>query len=152
MKRFKPLAILAFGGMNAGALALGGYFTGPGVTSTWYTELNQAPWIPPGPVFGIAWTLVMVGLTLFMAKRREPAVQRKLLPWYAIQWLLNVAWNPLFFAFKRPDWALFDMVLLFACVLMLWRHAKIQAWWLIPYIAWLMVATSLNVWVVLFNA
>ena len=152
MKRFNLWAILAFGGMNAAALALGGYFTGPGVASAWYTELNQAPWIPPGAVFGIAWTLVMLGLTLFMATRRDPSFQQKLLLWYAIQWLLNVVWNPLFFAFRRPDWALLDMVLLLASVLMLWRHAKIQAGWLIPYIAWLLVATSLNVWVVLFNA
>lgn len=152
MKRIKPWAVLAFGASNAGALALGGYFTGPGVASAWYAELNQAPWIPPGAVFGIAWTIVMFGLTVFMANRRGAVIERKLLLWYAIQWLLNVAWNPLFFALKRPDWALFDMVLLFASVLMLWRHAKIQAWWLLPYIAWLLVATSLNVWVVLFNA
>ena len=34
--------------LNFGALALGGLFTGSGVSSDWYNGLNKAPWTPPG--------------------------------------------------------------------------------------------------------
>ena len=37
--------------INFGGLAIGQVWTGDGVTSEWYTSLNQAPWTPPGWVF-----------------------------------------------------------------------------------------------------
>ena len=47
----KQLVIFAL--LNFGALAIGGLFTGGGVSSEWYASLNKAPWTPPGWVFGI---------------------------------------------------------------------------------------------------
>ena len=41
--------------VNFGALALGNAWTSSGITSEWYTTANQAPWTPPGWVFGAAW-------------------------------------------------------------------------------------------------
>lgn len=151
MKAIDWKAAAVFGGLNFAALALGGLFTGPGVQSVWYAGLEQAPWMPPGAVFGVAWTVVMLALTAFMGQT-APRSPRKLRLWYGIQWVLNVAWNPLFFAAQRPDLALLDLVVLFAAVLMMWRFCHRGGWWLIPYVVWLVVATSLNVWVVLFNA
>ncbi|MDG2281196.1 MAG: tryptophan-rich sensory protein, partial [Flavicella sp.] len=49
--------ILLFLVLNFTALAVGGLFTGTGVSSDWYQNLNQAPWTPPGWVFGFMWTL-----------------------------------------------------------------------------------------------
>jgi len=40
--------------INFAALALGGLATSDGVVSLWYQNLNQAPWTPPGWVFGAA--------------------------------------------------------------------------------------------------
>lgn len=150
MKQLNWKAVGLFAVLNFAALAIGGLFTGPGVQSDWYANLNQAPWIPPGATFGIAWTVVMLSLTVFMGQT-QPRHPRRLYLWYAIQWLLNVAWNPLFFEAKLPDLALLDLVFLLASVLMMWRFCKRGGWWLVPYVAWLVVATSLNVWVVLFN-
>ena len=45
--------------LNFGGLAIGSWLMNGGPLSEWYTELNQAPWTPPGLIFGIAWTLVM---------------------------------------------------------------------------------------------
>jgi len=45
--------------LNFGALAVGGFFTGKGVPSYWYSDLIKAPWTPPGWVFGFAWTTIM---------------------------------------------------------------------------------------------
>jgi hypothetical protein len=61
------LPFLAFVLLNFLGLYIGGRFTGPGVTSSWYQTLDQAPWTPPGWVFGVAWTTVMIGFSWFMA-------------------------------------------------------------------------------------
>ena len=150
MKRINGKALGLFGVLNFTALAIGGLFTGPGVRSDWYAGLDQAPWIPPGATFGIAWTVVMLSLSVFMSQN-QPRHPRRFYLWYGIQWVLNVAWNPLFFSAQWTDLALLDLVLLLVAVLMMWRFCRRGGWLLIPYVLWLLVATSLNTWVVLFN-
>ncbi len=151
MKRINGKALVLFGVLNFMALAIGGLFTGPGVQSDWYAGLDQAPWIPPGATFGIAWTVVMISLSVFMSQN-QPRHPRRFYLWYGIQWVLNVAWNPLFFSARWTDLALLDLVLLLVAVLMMWRFCRRGGWLLIPYVVWLIVATSLNTWVVLFNS
>ena len=101
MNRTFFLSCLAFGALNFLGLAIGGMATGPGVASDWYASLEKAPWTPPGWVFGAAWTLVMLGFTVFIARWwAEVKPQGKsatVLRLFALAWVLNVAWNPLFF-------------------------------------------------------
>ena len=52
--------IIIFLVLNFGALGIGGLFTGKGVPSEWYNELNKAPWSPPGWVFGFACCLFAI--------------------------------------------------------------------------------------------
>jgi tryptophan-rich sensory protein len=88
--------------LNFAALAIGALYTGDGVASDWYYMLNKAPWTPPGWVFGLAWTAIMVCYTFYMAvlyKKNES--RKKIIILYAVQLLLNVAWNPLFFYFQN---------------------------------------------------
>ena len=61
------LRILLFLIINFGGLFIGGLFTGEGVPSDWYQNLNKAPWNPPGWVFGAAWTTVMICFSVYMA-------------------------------------------------------------------------------------
>ncbi|MGB1040677.1 MAG: TspO/MBR family protein [Flavobacteriales bacterium] len=72
-------------------------FTGPGVSSEWYQNLNQAPWTPPSWVYGVAWTLIMVCFAFFMTFCWE-AVKKKVVILFGIQWILNIIWNPIFFS------------------------------------------------------
>ena len=60
------LIALGFLVVNFGGLAVGSWFTGPGVASDWYQGLDKAPWTPPGWGFGAAWTTVMIGFSWFM--------------------------------------------------------------------------------------
>ena len=69
--------ILIFLVINFAALGIGGFFTGPGVSSDWYTNLNQAPWTPPGWVFGAAWTTIMICFSFFMAFLYEKSYFKK---------------------------------------------------------------------------
>jgi tryptophan-rich sensory protein len=56
----KLLPTLLFFILNFAALAVGGLFTGSGVSSEWYQNLDKAPWTPPGWVFGAAWPFIMI--------------------------------------------------------------------------------------------
>lgn len=144
--------LLLFAVLNFGALAIGGLFTGEGVPSDWYQNLDKAPWTPPGWVFGAAWSVIMMALTVFMAAAWPRVENRRLLlALFAIQWILNVMWNPLFFYLHWVDVALVDIALLTVVVGMiglLFRGAmKGGAWLVSPYFIWLLIATSLNAYI-----
>ena len=150
------LRILLFLVLNFGALAIGGFFTSKGVTSDWYFSLNKAPWSPPGWLFGVAWTTIMICFSIYMAYL-WPTVQNKklLIALYALQWILNIAWNPTFFYFQNTGVAL---VLITTLTLLVgyfligyWIEIKIKTALLLPYFIWLLIATSLNGYIYLRN-
>jgi benzodiazapine receptor len=148
--------ILFFIILNFGALAIGGSFTADGVASDWYQNLSKAPWTPPGWVFGAAWTFLMMCYSIYLAFAHEQ-FQNKRLFWavYLLQWVLNVAWNPLFFKYHWIVLALMDLLGLTAVVYFsLVRFIPLRswkAWLLLPYALWVLIATSLNAYIFLNN-
>lgn len=148
--------ILFFIMLNFGALGIGGSFTADGVASDWYQNLSKAPWTPPGWFFGAAWTFLMMCYSIYLAFAHEQ-FQNKRLFWgvYLLQWVLNVAWNPLFFKYHCIVLALMDLLGLTAVVYFsLVRFIPLRswkAWLLLPYALWVLIATSLNAYVFLNN-
>lgn len=150
------LKIIGFLFLNFGALALGGLFAGSGAGSNWYDELNKAPWTPPGWVFGFAWTTIMLCFSVYMATLYAKTKSVKtVIILYAIQWMLNVAWNPIFFYLHNPIIGLIVIVALTSLVTyFLFRYRSSQKGFsllLLPYVIWLFIATSLNAYVVFMN-
>ncbi|MFN5292682.1 MAG: TspO/MBR family protein [Flavobacteriia bacterium] len=149
----KRIPTLLFLLLNFAALAAGGLFTGNGVSSEWYQNLDKAPWTPPGWVFGAAWTLIMVCFAFYMGQLWVNASKHKglLLRSYGLQWVLNVAWNPVFFYFQKVDIGLLVIVgLLLSVLLIAIKFSRIQKSWtlaIVPYVLWLLVATSLNAYI-----
>ncbi|TLX78344.1 tryptophan-rich sensory protein [Labilibacter sediminis] len=142
--------------LNFSALAIAGRFTATGVPSEWYLNLEKAPWTPPGWMFGTAWTFIMICFAIYMAYLIVLNSQRKkVITLFAIQWILNVAWSPLFFYYKTTFTALITISLLTAVVTyFLIKHKdtlKFKSIFIAPYVIWLILATSLNAYVVLFN-
>ena len=142
--------------LNFGALAIGSIFTGKGVPSEWYLQLNKAPWTPPGWVFGFAWTTIMICFSFYMAYLWPHAAQNKMIiVLYALQWLLNTGWNPLFFYFHYTVLALIVIALLTLLtgfmLFNFWPELKMKALLILPYFAWLLIATSLNGFICLKN-
>ncbi len=142
--------------LNFGALAIGGLLMGEGPQSDWYEQLNKAPWTPPGWSFGVAWTIIMFCFSLYMAFLWPLAENRPLLiGLYALQWVLNVSWNPSFFYFHEALAALAVIVTLTLLVgfflWFYWPAIKTQSLLLLPYLVWLVIATSLNGYIVLSN-
>ena len=147
--------IILFLFLNFGALAIGGLFTNSGVNSDWYQMLSKAPWTPPGWVFGAAWTTIMICFSAYMAYL-WPTLKNKniLISLYAIQWILNVAWNPTFFYFHN---VIAGLLLISALTFMVgfflfnyWHDLKFISMLILPYFVWLVIATSLNGYI-LFN-
>jgi tryptophan-rich sensory protein len=150
------LKIIGFLFINFGALALGGLFAGSGAGSNWYAELNKAPWTPPGWVFGFAWTTIMLCFSVYMATLYAKTKSVKtVIILYAIQWMLNVAWNPIFFHLHNPIIGLIVIVALTSLVTyFLFRYRSSQKGFsllLLPYVIWLFIATSLNAYIVFMN-
>jgi benzodiazapine receptor len=142
--------------INFSALGLGGLFTANGTASQWYLSLIKAPWTPPGWAFGFAWTIIMICFSIYMACAwSKTAGKKHLLVLFILQWILNVAWNPVFFKFHQISLALLIIVALTVLVgYLLASYANIlksRSLLILPYFIWLMVATSLNLFILLKN-
>jgi len=148
--------IVAFLLLNFGALGIGGLFTGNGVKSNWYESLNKAPWTPPGWAFGAAWTGIMICFSVYMAYL-WPKTENKtmLLALFGVQWMLNVIWNPLFFHFQQTSIALISIILLTVLVAYFFFNFRSvlgnMSLLILPYLLWLLIATSLNAYIVFNN-
>ena len=141
---------------NFAALGVGSIFTGKGVTSAWYQNLNQAPWTPPGWVFGAAWTTIMVCFSFYMMYQWEVNDNKRLLlGLFCVQWILNVLWNPVFFKFHAVLPALMVILLLTFLVgyflFAFFGLLKTKSFFILPYFLWLLIATSLNAFIFLKN-
>lgn len=135
--------------LNFGALSLGSISTSAGVSSEWYANLNKAPWTPPGWVFAAAWTIIMICFSIYMALLWGKIKNHKtLIGLYALQLLLNISWNPLFFSLHQVGLAFVVIILLTLLVgYMLYRYwptLKAKSLLIAPYVIWLLIATSLN--------
>ncbi len=141
--------------INFGGLFLGGLFTGEGVPSDWYQNLNKAPWTPPGWVFGAAWTTIMICFSVYMAILWKKITLKNLLYLYIAEFILNVIWNPLFFHFKWINVALLSISLLTILIIYMAVSLRVEMRYktllIFPYLIWLIIATSLNGYIVLYN-
>jgi translocator protein len=67
---------------------------------------------------------------------------------YFVQLILNAAWTPIFFGLHRPDLAFFEIVLLWLSIVatIAFFHPLNAgaAWLLLPYLAWVTFAATLN--------
>lgn len=148
--------ILIFLILNFAALGIGSYFTTTGVASDWYGSLEKAPWTPPGWFFGVAWTTLMFCFSIYMAYATASNRSGTLIAVYIVQWLFNVFWNPVFFYFHNITGGLILITALTVLVYYMFFHYKLylgtkKSLWLLPYMIWMLVATSLNAYIFFFN-
>ena len=136
--------------LNFGALALGALLMGEGPLGAWYQSLDKAPWTPPGWVFGFAWTGIMVCYSIYMVRiwQTFKESRKQIAVLFALQWILNVSWNPAFFYFH---WMGLGIILILSLeIILIIKHLKffnasfVSHLLIAPYILWLMIAFSLN--------
>ena len=119
---------------------------------TWYRDLRKPSWQPPDWAFGPAWTIIL-GLAAWsavIAWNAAPDDQARLrvVILFGTNAICHALWSPLFFRARRPDWALIEVVFLWASlvalVVGLWPISQLSALLIVPYLLWVTFAAWLN--------
>ena len=135
---------------------VGGLMTDVG---PWYESLRFPRLRPPNWLFGPAWTVIFILIAaagvVAWESAENPATRFRLVALFLINGVLNLLWSPLFFKLRRPDWALYELLLFWLSILVLIvalaTISSFAAWLLAPYLAWVTFAGWLNWRVVQLN-
>ena len=137
-------------------LAAGGLATEVG---PWYRDLRKPSWNPPDWLFGPAWTVIL-GLATWAGVLAwdvapDSVARTRIAVLFGANALFHFLWSPLFFKFRRPDWAFVEVWFLWASVLALaaglWPYSQLAGWLMAPYLLWVTFAAYLNFVIVQLN-
>lgn len=130
---------------------LSGRLSGAGAGNPWFDALAKPALMPPGWVFGAAWTIlyILLGLSLAMILHARGAKDRKrALILFALLLALTFAWPPVFFVWHEIKAALSLIAAMIVgtvgLIFLLWRIRIVAALLLYPYLGWLMFAAALT--------
>ena len=141
--------------INFGGLALGAWLMNDGPQSIWYQVLEKAHWTPPGWVFGAAWTTIMVCFSIYLMYLFAKKYSDKKLSLYIIQVVLNVSWNYIFFNQHQILLGLVVITgltaLIFYFFFSYYKELKSKSYLILPYMIWMCIATSLNLYIYIHN-
>lgn len=142
-----PLVLIGFLALSL-IVALSGIRFQPG---EWYEGLLKPSWTPPDSAFGPAWTMlyVLMATSAWMVwKSAGMARARGALAVYLFQLLLNASWSLVFFGWHHMGLGFVNIVLLWFAIAatagLFWRHHKMGAILLVPYLLWVGFAGVLN--------
>ena len=119
--------------------------------SAWYLSLDAPPWQPPNGLLGLAWTynflaLAVIGVLMALRAERSPLIGY--LTTFAVSVVLALAWSYLFY---EPHRLIAAAIALSLCalvtivmVVLAFRTTAALGWFLLPYQAWLIIASSLS--------
>lgn len=136
--------------------AFGGLMTPIG---PWYEGLRKPSLQPPKWLFGPAWTIIL-GLAAWSAviawnAAPDADARVKVVIMFAAKVVANALWSPLFFRFRRPDWALIEVPFLWMSLVVLvfglWPISHQASLLILPYLLWVSFASWLNWAVVRLN-
>ncbi|AHE55368.1 TspO/MBR family protein [Sphingomonas sanxanigenens] len=125
----------------------------------WYKNLRKPSWQPPNWAFGPAWTIIL-GLAAWSAvlawgAAPDEAARRTVIILFSFNALCHFLWSPLFFRLRRPDWALVEVVFLWASLVALivglWPISHLASLLIVPYLLWVSFASVLNYTIVRLN-
>ena len=127
-----------------------------------YSGFTRPPLTPPDNVFAVVWPILyfMMGNSLFFTLKKTVSannvrVKNTAIILWGVQFALNIAWPFIFFALNMPTFAFIVITLLdFAVITLIvldFTFDRLSAWLLVPYGAWILFATYLNVFIALYN-
>jgi benzodiazapine receptor len=145
----QAIVILVAIGAVAVVAIVGGFMTEVG---DWYEGLRFPALRPPNWLFGPGWTLIfiLVATSGVLAWEHAPddGTRMRLIELFALNAVLNIAWSPLFFKLRRPDWAFIELLPFWLSILALMIFIAgiwpIAALIISPYLAWVTFAGWLN--------
>ncbi|WP_371424588.1 TspO/MBR family protein [Tardiphaga sp.] len=125
----------------------------------WYAGLAKPFWTPPPLVFPIAWTALYILMAIAFWRlwdRTAPSMGRsRAMTLFGVQLVLNAAWSPVFFGWHGIRTGLVIIALMVvaiaATIFSASRVDRIAGWLLVPYLCWVLYASTINAGVVALN-
>ncbi len=120
-----------------------------------YKTLNKPPLSPPSFIFPVAWTIIylLLGIGYYLIIKKNPNYKDKKL--YYTSLIINYLWSIIFFIFKwyfvSIAWILILDITIVSLLKSFYRENKLSAYLQIPYLAWTLFATYLNIGIYLLN-
>jgi tryptophan-rich sensory protein len=118
---------------------------------SFYAQLVRPDWAPPASAFGPVWSVLylLMGVAAWLVWRHQGADRlRFALTLFIIQLCANALWSWLFFAWRNGALAFADVLVLLALiattVVAFWRISRLAGILLVPYLAWVTLATALT--------
>jgi tryptophan-rich sensory protein len=134
---------------------IGSLFTISSITS-WYAKLYKPTFTPPDWLFGPVWLTLytLMGISLYLVWNEKSKGKIKIpLAMFSIQLVLNTVWSIMFFGFQLIFYGLVEIIIMWIFIALtmfsFYRVSRKASLILVPYIAWVTIATLLNyfVWV-----
>jgi len=129
-----------------------------GSENLWFAQLVKPGIMPPEWLFPIAWTIlyILLGIAVAMILHARGAAGRPLaVGLFVLQLALNYAWSPTFFAAHEVTiafWLILAILLVATVTTFLFaRIRRTGALLMLPYLAWLCFAATLNYQFMLLN-
>lgn len=123
----------------------------------WYASINKPAWVPGNQIYKFVWPVlyIMMGISLGIIWHTKHKDKRWAIYLFAAQFILNFLWSYCFFTLHNPGLALLAITLLMLLIAMTIFYFmsinKIAASLLVPYFAWVLLATLLNNKIFLLN-
>lgn len=130
--------------------SLMGVLSNSGYSNRWFTALDLPPSVPPGWVFGAAWTtlytLMAIAFAMILNARGAPG-RGIAIAAFLVQLAANYAWSPLFFGAREITLGLYLILFILAAAIattvLFGRIRTLAAWLMVPYLVWLSFASIL---------
>ncbi len=120
-----------------------------------YNRYVLPGWAPPSSLFSPVWTVLYLVLAIAGWAYWRTDGENQGFAAYGIGLLFNLMWISLFFAGGSTQIACVDIVLLdftvMVTIALFYRRSRVAALLLVPYLAWLLYTTALNVAIIALN-
>ena len=123
--------------------------------SGFYAQLVRPVWAPPASAFGPVWSVLylLMGIAAWLVWRERGANHLgAALTLFVVQLSANALWSWLFFVWRNGALAFAEVLVLLALIAatiaVFWRIRRLAAVLMLPYLAWVCLASALtwSVW------
>jgi tryptophan-rich sensory protein len=149
LRRGKVVGLLSWLVLSFAAAGIGAIATAE--AGEFYQQLVRPDWAPPAWLFAPVWTTLylLMGIAAWLVWRTHGfRGARTALVLFIVQLGVNALWSWLFFAWRRGDLAVAEVLLLWclivATVISFWRLKPLAAVLLLPYLGWVTFASALT--------
>jgi translocator protein len=118
---------------------------------SFYAQLVRPAWAPPASAFGPVWSVLytLMGIAAWLVWREPGASGKRIaLTLFVVQLGVNALWSWLFFAWRKGAFAFVEVLALLVLIAFtaaaFWRVCRLAGALMLPYLAWVCLASVLT--------